>query len=217
LNASFLFAAKGEVIPLIWKCLAILIGSYIVGSLSFSIFTSKALFGGDIRSEGSGNAGATNMARVHGWGAGLLTLAGDALKAAVCMMAGHLLLGDVGLAVGGAGCITGHCFPVFHNFKGGKGIAVGGALSFGIDWRVGVCTVGSFLLVALLSKKVSLGSICGAFAIATSAYLFHVSDPKLLLAVYAACLALCRHGANIKRLIQGTEPDFKAGKGKNGK
>ena len=202
------------VLFLIWKPVVILIGSYLLGSTSFSILTSKLLFGGDIRSKGSGNAGATNMARVHGWGAGLMTLAGDAVKSAACMLAGKALFGEIGLCLGAAGCILGHCFPAFHNFKGGKGIAVGGAVSFGIDWRVGVCTVGSFLLGALLSKKVSVGSLCGAVAIVASSLLFHVSTPRLILSIFCACLAIARHHANIKRLAEGTEPDFKAGKGK---
>ena len=192
-------------------------GSYVVGSLSLSILASKLFFGGDIRSEGSGNAGATNMARVHGWGAGLMTLAGDALKAAVCMIAGNALLGEIGLCLGAGGCILGHCFPVLHNFKGGKGIAVGGAVGFGIDWRVGVCTVGAFLLGSLLSKKVSVGSLCGAVAIVASSFLFHVSTPRLILSIFCACLAIARHWPNIKRLAEGTEPDFKAGKRKTEK
>ena len=197
-----------------WKCLAIAAGSFVVGSLSLSILASKRLFGKDIRKEGSGNAGATNMARVHGWGAGLLTLAGDALKAAVCMVAGNAIAGEVGMCVGAGACMLGHCFPILHGFKGGKGIAVGGAVAFGIDWRVGVCTVGSFLLGALLSKKVSVGSLCGAVAIAASTYFLHLSTPRLILSIFCACLAISRHHANIKRLIEGTEPDFKVGKEK---
>ena len=199
---------------MLWKYLVILVGSYVIGSLSLSILASRHLFGGDIRKEGSGNAGATNMARVHGWGAGFLTLAGDALKAAVCMIIGNALTGEIGLCLGAGACMLGHCFPVLHHFKGGKGIAVGGAIGFGIDWRVGVCTVGSFLLGSLLSKKVSVGSLCGAVAIAASSFLFHVSTPRLILSVFCACLAIARHHANIKRLAEGTEPDFKAAEGK---
>ena len=191
---------------------AIFIGSYLLGSLSLSIIVSSKLFGGDIRSMGSGNAGATNMARVFGWTAGLLTLAGDAAKAIIPMLIANKLAGDVGLALAGLGCILGHCFPVLHGFKGGKGIAVGGAVGFGIAWPVGACTVGAFLLGALLSKKVSVGSLCGAVAIASSAYFFHVGTPRLILALFCACLAIARHGPNIRRLIAGTEPDFKAGK-----
>ena len=186
-----------EGLALILKSLAIAAGSYVVGSMSLSILASKALFGGDIREKGSGNAGATNMARVHGWGAGLLTLAWDAAKAAACMLAGKALGGEIGLCLGAGACMLGHCFPVLHNFKGGKGIAVGGAVAFGIDWRVGLCTVGAFLLGSLLSKKVSVGS-----------------TPRLILAIFCACLAIARHVPNIKRLADGTEPDFKAADGK---
>ena len=199
---------------MIWKYLVVFVGSFVVGSLSLSILASKKLFGGDIRDKGSGNAGATNMARVHGWGAGLLTLAGDAAKAAVCMLAGKALAGEIGLCIGAGACILGHCFPVLHGFKGGKGIAVGGAVGFGIDWRVGLCTVGAFLLGSLLSKKVSVGSLCGAVAIVASSFLFHVSMPRLILSIFCACLAVARHHANIKRLAEGTEPDFKAASGK---
>ena len=199
---------------MIWKYLVILAGSFLIGSLSLSILASKTFFGGDIREKGSGNAGATNMARVHGWGAGLLTLAGDAAKAAVCMVAGKALAGEIGLCIGAGACMLGHCFPVLHGFKGGKGIAVGGAVGFGIDWRVGLCTVGAFLAGSLLSKKVSVGSLCGAVGIVASAFLFHVSTPRLILSLFCACLAIARHHANIKRLAEGTEPDFKAAGGK---
>ena len=202
---------------MIWKCLAIFLCSYVLGSLSLSIIVSKGLFGGDIRAKGSGNAGATNMARVFGWGAGLITLGGDALKAVVCMIVGNWILGDMGLAFAGAGCIFGHCFPVLHDFKGGKGVSVGGAVAFGVDWRVGLAVVGSFLLVALLSKKVSLGSLCGALAITASSLLVGVSEPKLALAIFSMALVIVRHRPNIQRLLAGTEPDFKAGKGKIGK
>ena len=86
---------------MILKCLACFLVSYVIGSLSLSIIVSGGLFGKDIRSMGSGNAGATNMARVFGWGAGILTLAGDAAKAVICMVLANLWIGDVGLALAG--------------------------------------------------------------------------------------------------------------------
>ena len=197
---------------MILKTLAIFAVSYVIGSLSLSIIVSGGLFGKDIRSFGSGNAGATNMARVFGWSAGILTLLGDAAKAVLCMVLGNLWLGDLGLSAAAFGCIVGHCYPVLHNFKGGKGVSVGGALAFGVDWRVGLAVVGAFLLGALLSKKVSVGSLCGALAITAAALVFGVSTPKLLLSILSMALVIFRHRANIERLIAGTEPDFKAGK-----
>ena len=196
------------------KVLLIAVGSYLLGSVSLSIYMSKRIFGGDVRSHGSGNAGATNMARVYGMMAGVLTLAADMMKAAVSMIGGYLLLGDLGLAIGGAGCILGHCFPVLHHFKGGKGVSVGGILALLLDWRVGLLVIGCFLLGALLSKKVSLGSVCGAIACGVGCLLLVSSVPRVVLGLFAMVVVVARHKENIGRLIKGTEPDFKPAKRK---
>jgi len=194
----------------ILKTAAILVAGYLLGSLSASILLSRTAWGGDVRGKGSGNAGATNMARVYGLGAGFLTLGCDMLKAIAATWLGSLLLGDVGLAIGGIACMAGHCFPVFHEFKGGKGISVGAALGLMIDWRVFVAIILVFLIVAFLSKKVSLGSIAASVAITVFSLIFAVSTPKLILAIVAMCIAVFQHRGNIRRLLQGTEPDFKA-------
>ena len=196
------------------KVLLIAVGSYLLGSVSLSIYMSKRIFGGDVRSHGSGNAGATNMARVYGMMAGVLTLAADMMKAAVSMIGGYLLLGDLGLAIGGAGCILGHCFPVLHHFKGGKGVSVGGILALLLDWRVGLLVIACFLLGALLSKKVSLGSVCGAIACGVGCLLLVSSVPRVVLGLFAMVVVVARHKENIGRLIKGTEPDFKPAKRK---
>lgn len=197
----------------ILKFAFILIGGYLLGSVSFSIIFSR-LKGRDVREQGSGNAGATNMARSFGLGAGFLTLAGDFLKAVIVMAVARALEGDWGLMAGGVACITGHCFPVFYHFRGGKGISVGAAIGLAIDWRVFVGIVAVFLIAAFLSKKVSLGSFCAAVAVIVLSLVFAVPLPRLLLAVYAALLAIFQHRANLRRLAEGTEPDFKAAKPK---
>ncbi len=194
------------------KYLLVVIVGYLLGSVSVSVLLSRGVLGGDVRTKGSGNAGATNMARVYGIKAGVLTLAGDMLKALLAMGLGSLLLGDAGIAAGGIACILGHCFPVFHQFKGGKGISVGAAIGLAIDWRVFLFIIGVFLLAAFLSKKVSLGSVCAAVAVTVASLLFHVSTPKLILAIFGMVLAIFQHRENIKRLINGTEADFKAAK-----
>lgn len=194
------------------KYLLVALGSYLLGSVSLSIYLSKKMYGADVRSKGSGNAGATNMARVYGMMAGVLTLGADVLKAVAAMLGGYLLLGDVGLSLGGICCIVGHCFPVFHNFKGGKGVSVGGAISVMIDWRVGLLVVGLFLLMAVLSKKVSLGSICGALAAGIGPLIFGLSTPRIVLGIVAMLVVILRHTENIRRLVKGTEPDFKPAK-----
>lgn len=198
------------------KYLLIIIGSYLLGSISFSVIMSRFL-GGDVRKKGSGNAGATNMARVYGMTAGLATLALDAAKAVVCTVVGAKLLGDVGIALAGAACIIGHCFPVFYGFKGGKGVSVGAALAFMIDWRAFIAVIAVFLICVLISKKVSLGSICSSSSIVIFGPLFGVSVPKLLLGVFGAALIVIQHRSNIKRLLNGTEADFKPAKKEDGK
>lgn len=199
---------------LILKICGIVVVAYLLGSVNASILLSRLALGRDVRKEGSGNAGATNMTRLYGWKAGVITLLGDMFKAAASMWLGNFLLGDLGVAAGGIACITGHCFPVFHSFKGGKGISVGAVIGLAIDWRVFVSIVGVFLIVALLSKKVSLGSLAAALTITVSALVFAVSTPKLILAIWSMCLAIFQHRENIKRLINGTEADFKAGREK---
>ena len=197
----------------ILKAAAILVAGYLLGSLSASILLSRTAWGGDVRGKGSGNAGATNMARVYGLGAGFVTLGCDMLKAIAATWLGSLLLGDAGLAMGGVACMAGHCFPVFHEFKGGKGISVGAALGLMIDWRVFLAIILVFLIVAFLSRKVSLGSLAASVAITVFSLIFAVSTPKLILAIIAMCIAVFQHRGNIRRLLQGTEPDFKAADG----
>ena len=144
--------------------------------------------------------------------AGLLTLAGDMLKAAAAMLLGFWLLGDTGMALGGVACLLGHCFPALHGFKGGKGVSSGAMVALMIDWRVFLCVVGVFLAGAFLTKKVSFGSICGALAIFISAAALGVSTPRLMLAAAGMLIVIARHRENIVRLINGTEPDFKPAK-----
>lgn len=193
------------------KYILIIAGGYLIGSVSVSIIFSR-LRGGDIREKGSGNAGATNMARVFGLGAGFLTLAGDFLKTIIVMGISWFLCGEWGLMAGGMACITGHCFPVFYQFRGGKGISAGAAIALAVGWRVFAGVILVFLAGAFFSKKVSLGSVCASVAIIVFAILFHAPLPRILLAAYSGLLAVFQHRANIRRLLNGTEPDFKAAK-----
>ena len=190
------------------------LGSYLIGCVSLSIILSKNIFGGDVRGMGSGNAGATNMARSFGMSAGVLTLLADALKAVIAMVVGNLLFGDLGLAIAGTCCLIGHCYPVFYGFKGGKGVSVGAAIAFAIDWKVGIFVVICFAIVAALTRRVSPSSISAAIGIVIAGLIFKVSAPELIMSIIGAILVIYRHKENIKRLIAGTEPEFKAGSSK---
>lgn len=195
-------------------CILLAIGSYLIGCISLSIILSKNIFGGDVRGMGSGNAGATNMARAFGLSAGVLTLLADALKAVIAMVVGNLLFGDLGLAIAGTASLIGHCYPVFYGFKGGKGVSVGAAIAFAIDWKVGLFVVLCFAVVAAFTRRVSPSSITAALGIVVACILFKASTPELVMAIIGCTLVIYRHKENIKRLIAGTEPEFKAGSSK---
>lgn len=184
--------------------------AYLIGSFSPSIFLSRSLLGRDVRKQGSGNAGATNMARVYGMGFGVVTLLCDALKAVAAIAFAVWLLGEWGIFVGGIFCLLGHCFPVFYGFKGGKGVSVGAVVALAVDWRAFVVVVVVFALGAVLTRKVSVGSVLAAISIAPAALIIAVSTPKLLLAIFGSILVTARHAANIERVVHGEEPDFHA-------
>ena len=195
----------------ILKYILLALGSYLIGSISFSIIMSCFL-GGDVRNQGSGNAGATNMARVYGILPGIITWIMDVLKTVFCIWAGTKLMGEWGLTVAGAACIIGHCYPVYYGFKGGKGVSVGCALALMIDLRVFACVMTVFFLLAFTTKKVSLASICATTSILIFGPLFHVSLARMVLACVGVLLIDFRHRENIKRLLNGTEQNFKAAK-----
>ena len=192
------------------KLIIICVVSYLIGSVSFSVIIGRIFFKKDVRDNGSGNAGATNMARVFGLVPGAAVLVLDTLKTAAALIIGSRICGEWGLCAGGICCLTGHCFPVFHGFKGGKGVSASLAVIFAVSWKVGICVCFTFAVCAVLSKKVSLASLMAATAALCAAVLGNLSLPKTVLLLFAAVLVFVRHIENIKRLLNGTEKDFKA-------
>lgn len=190
--------------------LAVLL-SYFIGSVSVSILLSRRLFQNDIRNNGSGNAGATNVARVFGWGAGLATFAGDFVKGILSMALGLWLGGEPGMALAGMSCLLGHCFPIYYGFRGGKAVSVGAAVALMIDWRLFAAVMAVFLLVALSTRLVSLASMSAAVAVAVLTVLLFPSPWRIALALFAAALLIFMHRSNIGRLVQGNELKFKPG------
>lgn len=190
--------------------------AYLLGSVSVSILLSRGVMNADVRAHGSGNAGATNMARVFGLRMGALTLAGDMLKAALAMLLGFALLGENGMCLAGALCLVGHCYPALHEFRGGKGVSVGAAVLLAADWRVLAVAAAFFAAAAFLSRKASLGSLAAALSGFAAAAYFALPLPRLLLTAFAMLLVVFRHRENILRLLRGTEPDFTLGAAKRG-
>lgn len=157
--------------------------SYVLGSINFAIITTKAFTGNDVRTSGSGNAGMTNVMRTAGFLPGVITFAGDFLKAIAAVALGKFaivpyitLLTDAAKddpflvaapllcgAINGFFCLLGHMFPIFFGFKGGKGIVTAAGMMLILDWRIFLIEVGIFLILFLCSRIISLGSLAAAF------------------------------------------------------
>ena len=196
------------------KLIAAAAAGYLLGSISSAVLLTHTRFG-DIRDKGSGNAGATNVARFFGIGMGLLTLLLDGIKTALAMYAGTLLEGPLGATIGAVTCLIGHCWPLYFRFKGGKGVSVAGAIALFLDWRLILILVAVFLLAAFFSKRVSVGSLAAAVAypvamFALGGFAWH----QLALSFFILVLVFFTHRANLLRLKNGTEPVFRAGRGK---
>ena len=195
---------------LLWRYLIIGVLAYLIGSLSTAVLLTRGDRGGDVRSHGSGNAGATNVARVFGLKRGLLTLGGDMAKMAVAGLIGSLIAGRNGLAVACMCCFIGHCWPVWFGFKGGKGISVAGCAALLFDWRMFVAIALVFLAAAFLSKRVSVGSLTAALVYPLAYYLpTRDTGPCLWVCIIIAILVFYLHRTNIVRLVHGEEPEFK--------
>ena len=190
------------------KIILIALIAYLLGSFCASIPLSRRCCGGDVRLYGSGNAGATNMARVYGLKAGLATLLLDMLKPVAAMLLGEYFMGGAGKAVAGAFCIIGHCFPLYFGFRGGKGVSVGAALGLMTGLPVLGIIMAVFFTTATISRKVSLGSVTAAVSLPLASWLTLAGEEIIMMNVFSAALVVFMHRGNISRLIKGTEPDF---------
>jgi glycerol-3-phosphate acyltransferase PlsY len=184
--------------------------SYLLGSIP-SGFIIGALSGVDVRSTGSGNIGATNVARVLGKGLGLLTLIADTAKGFVpVFVAQRLGMSDLGVALVGIAAFLGHLYPVFLNFQGGKGVATAFGALLAVAPAAPVILVVVFGATVLMSRIVSLGSIAAALVAPVMLWALSYAPIFVGMAVFLGAMVIFRHRDNIKRLRAGTEPRFRA-------
>lgn len=182
--------------------------AYAIGNISPAIIIGNVK-GVDIRKEGSGNAGTTNVLRVLGAGPAAITLIGDILKAFIAVRIGFAMGGEHGAIAGMlafAGVILGHVFPALYKFKGGKGVASGLGGAFALDWPSAFVAVLLFLVGVGSTKKVSVGSILAAFCYPF--LVFFYAREFLPVAIPLALFIIFKHIPNIKRLKAGEEPDI---------
>ena len=188
--------------------------AYLIGSISFAVVVSKCMQLPDPHSYGSGNPGATNVLRTGNKLAAVLTLLGDALKGFIAVMLARILLGDESLSstLGSwvlcgvvIAVFLGHLFPIFHGFKGGKGVATACGILFGINWVLGIATLGTWVIVATFMRYSSLAALSAAiFGPIYFVFLFGAQPMGIALLV-VSLLLIWRHKSNIQNLLNGTE------------
>lgn len=203
--------------------------SYFCGCFNGAVIVSKYILRDDVRNHGSGNAGLTNFFRTFGGPLTFVVILTDVLKAVVAILIAAKIGGgydprmmpDMPLEAAmaayyvvlfkywaGLWCLLGHMFPCMFHFKGGKGILSGGAIAIMLDWRIALVVWGGFLILAVLTRYVSLGS-CWAGASFPFATWFVYHDPLITgLGAFIGLLILYMHRGNIHRLITGTENKF---------
>jgi len=208
--------------------------SYLLGAINGALITSKVFFRKDIRDYGSGNAGLTNAYRVFGTKGAIGTLVVDTLKAAAAVYLTQLLLsgqlshylGDdltakeiakgahaIAKMYGGFFAMVGHAFPLYYGFKGGKGVLVCGITALMINPWVGLLSIGLFILITLVFRYVSLGSlIAGMIFFPVLTVLIIKQTPATILSIMCGLLIVIMHIPNIIRLIRGKESKFMAKK-----
>ena len=187
--------------------LIVVAAGYLLGSVSTGVLLSNLCARQDIRTQGSGNAGTTNMLRVLGRKMALLTFIGDMLKGIIAVFIGKWLVGgELGGLLGIVGAVLGHYYPLYFGFKGGKGVATSfGSLLFVFPVEA-LLAFALFLVIVACTRYVSLGSVCAAVAAPLLVLLTHSGQPVLCL--ITACIGasvVWRHRANIKRLLSHTE------------
>ena len=187
--------------------------SYFLGCFNGAVIVSKYILRDDVRTHGSGNAGLTNFYRTFGGPLTAVVILCDVLKAVIAVLIGAWIFGMMGNALLGKYwaalfCLLGHMFPCMFHFKGGKGILSGGTIALMIDWRIALVVWGGFLILAVLTRYVSLGSLwAGASFPFISWYCY--PDPLIVVLAFACGgLVVWQHRANIKRLLNGTENKF---------
>ena len=179
---------------------------YIIGSVSTAIITCKLMGLEDPRSSGSNNPGATNVLRIGGKKAAIITLIGDMLKGLLPVLTVKLLDAEPTIiAVVAVGAFLGHLFPLFFKFKGGKGVATFFGAMLGIDLLAGLSALVTWLLIAYLFKYSSLAALLTA--IFSIAYIWFFSNSMILAGacLIMSSLLIWRHSGNIKRLVHGEE------------
>ena len=213
--------------PDFFAIIATAVVAYFCGCFNGAVIVSKYILRDDVRKHGSGNAGLTNFYRTFGGPLTLVVILTDVLKAVVAILLGSWFLGSLAGANGYAAsvristmwalfgkywaalfCLLGHMFPCMFKFKGGKGILSGGTIAIMLDWRIAVVVWGGFLILAIVTKYVSLGSVWAGGSFPFISWYCYPDPVIVVLAFIIGGLVVWQHRGNIQRLIHGNENKF---------
>lgn len=200
------------------KFALILLLAYLLGAIPTAVWLSRALFGKDVRTQGSGNAGSTNMYRAFGLWPGLSVQLFDIAKGFVAVWLPLWLAPEataaslVNLQYGcGLAAVVGHVYPVWAGFKGGKGINTLLGMMLGLSWPIALVAIGVFALVLFFSSMVSLGSMLAVASLPVQLWLRSIlyaegfSTVQLALAIAVPLFVVFTHRTNLQRLLAGNE------------
>lgn len=188
--------------------------AYFLGCFNGAVIVSKYILRNDVRNHGSGNAGLTNFYRTFGGPLTFVVILCDVLKAVMAVLIGMNVLGLVmnaptlGKYIAALFCLVGHMFPIMFGFKGGKGILSGGTIAFMLDWRLALVCWGCFLLLAILTKWVSLGSIVAGATFPVMTWVIYQDLLLTLLGLIIGGLIVWKHRGNLRRILKGEESKF---------
>ena len=207
---GFIYAGPSGV-GLILSMVIAAAASYFLGCFNGAVIVSKYILRDDVRNHGSGNAGLTNFHRTFGGGLTFVVILCDVLKAVIAVLLGSWLFAWdplLGKYFAGLFCLLGHMFPCRFKFQGGKGILSGGTIALMIDWRVALVVWGGFLILTILTKYVSLGSLWAGASFPFVSWYCYPDVRVMVLAFLCGGLVVWQHRANIRRLLAGNENKF---------
>jgi acyl phosphate:glycerol-3-phosphate acyltransferase len=186
--------------------LLLVAAGYLLGSLSFAVLVVRWKTGKDIRAEGSGNAGATNVLRGYGKPLAVVVALADIAKGSVAVLLVRLVTADPRYAAAaGVAAVVGHVFPIFYGFRGGKGVATALGAFLALAPAATLIDLGIFVLVVAVTRYVSLGSCVMAVLLPPLAGLLHAPRAVLAAAAVIAVIVVLKHRENLERLARGEE------------
>lgn len=180
--------------------------AYLLGAVPFGYILSRHFYKTDIRRQGSGNIGATNVLRILGWRAALPVFLLDFAKGAVAVILARAFNSDEAVYLtAGFLAMVGHSFPVYLRFRGGKAAATGIGVMTVVSWPLTLALIAIAGLILVLTRYVSVASMSGSLAVPLLFLIFGYDLPYVLFGLAMALLVVARHHSNISRLLQGTE------------